>query len=384
MYPASLVFLSLWVLPAFCTAGCATGKDDGAGRDVPDVLDLPPEADLVTDPDVDGLDPVPEPADPLPEMDIETDAGDDGPHDMTADDTVPDAEEEDISPEVDDTADIPEEVDDGADTAVDTGPCDPAVWHTYTASDTPIFVPDSDSTGITSWIDVTDCDFEVWDIRVTVNIQHTHIGELRVKLLSPDGRMVILHNFTGGSANDIVTTYPIPTDPYQTLCMATRQSSLGRWGLKVSDHAWLDEGQLVSWTIDLTGTTGGCRTDVWYPGGEFPVDIPDGNLSGISSTVEVTQSGSISSLRVGVDIEHHFIGDLIVSITSPGAVTRLLHNRTGGGSWDIRTFYPTPTASFEDLDVYIGTEKMGTWTLLVSDNAVLDSGDFFGWVLEIN
>lgn len=49
-------------------------------------------------------------------------------------------------------------------------PCSPTAWHTYTATDTPITIPDDDETGVESTVAVEDCDIEVNDIRVDVNI----------------------------------------------------------------------------------------------------------------------------------------------------------------------------------------------------------------------
>jgi subtilisin-like proprotein convertase family protein len=386
--------MALAAAAAFVAAGCATADDEMPG---PDAWDVPAEWDAAADLAADGSDPAAEQDGPLPDLPVDAPDVPDLPADTIPDpsDDIP-AEDAPVDPAADDPAPDPDATDaaDAADTADttdtadapdgDVPACDPALWYGYDAADTPISIPDSDAAGITSWIDVSDCDVEVWDVRVTVNIQHTYIGDLRVMLISPDGRTVILHNQTGGMSSNIVTTYPTLTDPYETLCKATRQSSLGRWGLKVSDHAWADTGQLQSWRLELSGTSSGCRSDWWYTTDPMPMSIPDNNATGISSTIQVTDAGAITALRVGVDIEHSWIGDLQVSVTSPAGTTVMLHDRSGGMTADIKTFYPTPTTPAESLDVLLGTERMGTWTLRVSDHASADSGELIGWVLEIN
>ena len=44
---------------------------------------------------------------------------------------------------------------------------------------------------------------------VAVNIVHTYIGDLAVSLIAPDGSAYVLHNRTGGSADNINQTYTV-------------------------------------------------------------------------------------------------------------------------------------------------------------------------------
>lgn len=399
-YPSRGAMLKQYSLSAavlcLVLSGCAEVDTSPDVFDAPDLIDMPWDwavDDAIPDPAVDGDAPM----DPWGDEAALPDAIDaaDMPPDIPLEDTPPDTVEVDLPPDIPDEEepgadlpadlepeDLPPDVPDAVD--VETEGCDPGVFHAYSATDVPLAIPDNDSGGVTSWIDVTDCAFEVWDVRVTVNIDHSYIGDLTVSLISPDGRRTLLHNGTGGGTDDIITTYPTLTEPVQTLCSVTRQSSLGRWGLFVADTSWLDSGDLVSWSLELSGAASDCRTDWWYSIEPFPISIPDNDSGGINSTVTIPESGAITSLRVGVDISHGYIGDLRVTITSPDATTRILHDRSGGSDNDIITFYPTPTTPAEALDVYIGMERAGTWTLNVSDNASLDSGRLNGWLLEIN
>ena len=97
-------------------------------------------------------------------------------------------------------------------------------------------------------------------VLVSVNITHTWKGDLEVSLISPLGTTVILHNRTGSSTDNIITTYDTltPVDGPGTLADFRGQNSLGGWKLKVRDLAASDTGTLNSWCVILTivSTTG--------------------------------------------------------------------------------------------------------------------------------
>ncbi len=78
--------------------------------------------------------------------------------------------------------------------------------------------------------------------KVQVTIQHTYIGDLKVDLVAPDGSVYVLHNRSGGSADNINTTY--------TVNLSTEAKN-GTWKLRVNDNANLDTGVLDTWTLTL-------------------------------------------------------------------------------------------------------------------------------------
>ncbi|WP_165967487.1 proprotein convertase P-domain-containing protein [Luteimonas aestuarii] len=111
---------------------------------------------------------------------------------------------------------------------------------TYTNS-TAFPIPDNNATGIESPITVSGRSGNALaETQVSVNITHTWIGDLIVTLVAPDGTTTVLHNRTGGSADDIVATY--------TVNLATKPKN-GTWRLRVSDNAAQDTGTLNSWSI---------------------------------------------------------------------------------------------------------------------------------------
>jgi Metallo-peptidase family M12/Proprotein convertase P-domain/Bacterial pre-peptidase C-terminal domain len=75
---------------------------------------------------------------------------------------------------------------------------------------------------------------------VSVNIVHTYQGDLKVDLVAPDGSVYILHNRTGGAADNIVQTYTVnlSSEPLN-----------GTWRLRVNDNGPGDVGKIDSWSV---------------------------------------------------------------------------------------------------------------------------------------
>lgn len=109
-------------------------------------------------------------------------------------------------------------------------------------------------------------------------------------------------------------------------------------------------------------------------GNTTATEIPDDDETGISSTIEATQSGTVKSLDVTVDITHTYKGDLRVTLVK-GDTTILLHDQAGAGADDLKTTFST--TELNELPV------AGTWTLTVSDNAAIDTGTLNAWSLKI-
>ena len=104
---------------------------------------------------------------------------------------------------------------------------------------TDVSIPDNNSTGVISNLSV-DRAGQAGTIDVAVDIKHTYIGDLKVTIIAPDGASAVLHNRTGGSANDLLQSYSIN---------AGTRDAAGNWQLKVSDHAGADTGYIDSWSI---------------------------------------------------------------------------------------------------------------------------------------
>jgi subtilisin-like proprotein convertase family protein len=112
-------------------------------------------------------------------------------------------------------------------------------------------IPDNNPTGVTDNMTVA-MSTTVSSLEVYVRITHTYQGDLIVKLRSPAGTEVILHNRTGGSTDNIVGWYPSPLIPAQSLDAFIGQSTDGVWKLIVSDNAGIDTGTLNEWCLRIT------------------------------------------------------------------------------------------------------------------------------------
>ena len=106
---------------------------------------------------------------------------------------------------------------------------------------TPYSIPDNNSTGVSSPLDVSRTG-QSGTVSVTVDITHTYIGDLVVDLIHPSGSVFNLHNRSGGSANDIQETY--------TVSVGSLDSG-GQWQLRVRDLARRDTGTINGWVLQF-------------------------------------------------------------------------------------------------------------------------------------
>jgi subtilisin-like proprotein convertase family protein len=232
-------------------------------------------------------------------------------------------------------------------------------------------IPDSNATGVTSTISVSD-GLTITSISVSPNITHTYQGDLQVTLTGPDGTSAILHNQTGGATDNVITTYAIATTPNQALTAFNGKNTAGAWKLKVADLATADTGTFNSWKITFNGEQTATPA----------LPIPDNNATGVTSTLNFAQSGTVASVKVRVNITHTYQGDLVVTLIAPDNTSVILHNQTGAGTDNITTEYPDLTVSNQTLNALSGKTVTGAWKLKVQDLAAQDIGTLNSWTLS--
>jgi subtilisin-like proprotein convertase family protein len=128
-------------------------------------------------------------------------------------------------------------------------------------------------------------------VKLELDIKHTYKSDLRVDLLTPQGKRVAIFEGSGGGTNDIKGTFT-PALPEGT-------TGAGTWRLVVSDHAALDTGTLDAWSLTLgesKDTTNIAATDT-------PVFVPDAPESasdaGVASIAISPQRIDMWTARLG-------------------------------------------------------------------------------------
>ena len=211
---------------------------------------------------------------------------------------------------------------------------------------------------------------------VDLTITHSFIGDLHVSLTAPNGTVVVLHDKAGGSADDLVKSYS--SDDTVALQALQGVAVRGNWVLNVIDQAPRDTGTLVEWGIELEVADGPKEVNLEVSPN---LPIPDNNPTGIASSIQVSDAGTIDAIAVSVDIPHTYIGDLRVTLAAPDGATIELHDGTGGSADNLlRRYTHEDTAA---LASFLGKQGQGFWVLKVSDLAGRDTGRLQNWGLEL-
>jgi len=112
--------------------------------------------------------------------------------------------------------------------------------------------------------------------------------------------------------------------------------------------------------------------------------VPIEDLAIARLSVAVGDTRALRAIKVSVDIEHTWSGDLTVKLVPPAGLASqgvMLHDREGGGTPNIRRVYDA--ASTQALVDLAGAVPTGMWTLEVQDHAERDVGQIRSFGLEI-
>ncbi len=109
-------------------------------------------------------------------------------------------------------------------------------------------IPDDQPQGIKSSIVISETS-PLQDIQVTLEIEHSFLGDIEVWLIAPNGEKVLLQNRMLGRQTQLQKTYSLQTTPY--LRQFLNLSPQGSWQLLVIDCAPGNTGQLKQWKLDL-------------------------------------------------------------------------------------------------------------------------------------
>ena len=150
---------------------------------------------------------------------------------------------------------------------------------TYTSTDTPIAIPSNSANTINSFLTVND-NFNITDVKVSMEVSHSYVGDLSALLRSPGGGDANLFdrpgvpgsNFGCGEANLLLTFDDAATNTaadlegtcetsgtaisgtfqsIDALSTLAGQNSMGAWELEMSDAFQQDGGSLDTWSLEI-------------------------------------------------------------------------------------------------------------------------------------
>jgi M6 family metalloprotease-like protein len=237
-------------------------------------------------------------------------------------------------------------------------------------------IPDNNPAGVSSKINIAQTGV-VKQLKVSLDITHTYIGDLIVELTGPGGAKVTLHNRAGTGTDNLVKSYDSAS--LAALAVFIGQGVQGEWVLSVRDVAGQDVGKLNRWSLDVV-VEGGAQ----IARGEAAPNllIPDNTPAGVSSSIAINRPGSVSQMKVSIDITHTYIGDVRIELVSPAGRGVVLHSQLGGNQDNLVVTYDS-AAPLSPLSALSGQPMQGNWTLRVADLARIDLGTLNKWSLEI-
>ena len=148
-----------------------------------------------------------------------------------------------------------------------------------------------------------------------------------------------------------------------------------------------------------------CPAEATFDCINCPLNIPAAGTSGMMDTaladVDISSACTITDVDVLLNLNHTFLGDLVVSVTSPEGTPSTLFTQICGGNNDIMAIVdddaPTPigsvcsplgfvrytTESGVGLDLFDGESADGVWLLDINDLLGGDSGMLNNWSVTV-
>lgn len=109
-------------------------------------------------------------------------------------------------------------------------------------------IPDANTSGVNSLINVSKNNLQVQSVQIKLNIQHPFRGDLFVKLTSPTGETRTVIGTPNNDSNDNIVGV------FNVQGFSIGSNANGNWILNVSDHVSQDSGSLISWSIGINST----------------------------------------------------------------------------------------------------------------------------------
>lgn len=135
--------------------------------------------------------------------------------------------------------------------------------------------------------------------KVTIDLEHTYKGDLRIDLYPPNGEGISVFDGSGGGDNDVRGVFPLELPP--------GTPTIGTWRLVVSDHAAADAGTLSSWSLALGDgklTAAAADLPLYIP--DAPENASDGGVAMIELAPPTIDTVATRLGRVVASKQHAF------------------------------------------------------------------------------
>jgi Zn-dependent metalloprotease/subtilisin-like proprotein convertase family protein len=235
---------------------------------------------------------------------------------------------------------------------------------TFTAAGLPAPIPDNNTAGVTSTLAVTGTG-SVGTLALTANITHTYRGDLRVTLISPSGTSFILHNRSGGAADNLAFS-ALPVTAFNG------QPAAGNWRMVVQDLGGGDVGTVDSWSLRILGSC--VPSTNWSASGTPALALRDNGSA--CTNLTVTGTGDAASAKLDLAGTHSWRSVLRGTLT---------HNGVTVDAFPINTF-ASNSGGFSLTGRAIGGftgSASGIWSLCIIDtDAFDDRGTLASWSIH--
>lgn len=114
-------------------------------------------------------------------------------------------------------------------------------------------------------------------------------------------------------------------------------------------------------------------------GSTFDTPIPD--LQTVEVSLAVGESRPVADFQVEVELQHSFVGDLVITLVSPAGAEVVLQSRESGATRNLKKIYRA--ADLAGLAALRGQSFAGAWRLRVEDRAAQDQGTLVRFALDL-
>lgn len=200
----------------------------------------------------------------------------------------------------------------------------------------------------------------------------------------------ILLSTDGGQTFDTVLASNTPNDGSETITVPNIEAALCRIMVEGAGNIFYAVND-IPFSIGVVVTTT-CETYTF----DSAFAIPDANPQLTVTSVNVPDDVTITSVNVGVNISHTFLGDLAFVVASPSQTQAVLWDQQCNNSQNLNAVFSdsgstvdcgSPTTGtitpLQPLSAFNGESSQGNWFFGIADFAQQDTGTVNSWFVEI-